>query len=227
MATDSLIPMSRLSRGYMDRRRHAFTLAEMLISVAILVALMGIVFGFVLSAQAAFNNADAGIQLRNIFRTANDKMAWELSHTGHDGGGNAQYIISTGTGVNGSDTIRFSVPVVCDAVTPFLDATGNPAHWGAYLTWGCDSVTCADANGACATVEYKYVQYALSATGVIVRSVLGPMLNVVSSASIADGITNMHFSVAGNQLTFSLSGQRRSLSGAMLTGEVDFIESNY
>ncbi len=206
----------------MGRRRQGFTLVEMLVSIAILVVLTAIIFGFVLSAQAAFNNADAGIQLRNNFRNANEKMAWELSHTGHDGTGAAQYVITAGTGVNGSDIIRFSVPVMCDATSTFLDATSYPAHWGAQLTWGCDSRTtnvvgCTDANGVCSTVEYKYIQYALNASGAIVRSVLSPALNLVASATIADSMTNMHFSVAGTELTFTLSGQKRSMSGAMLT----------
>lgn len=212
MATIRSTLMSRSLRGYTGKRRRGFTLAELLVSVGILVALTAVVFGFVVAAQASFNNADAGIQLRNIFRNANEKMAWELSHTG-----SGQYVITAGGGVNGSDIIRFSVPVACDTTSTFLDAASNPAYWGAYLTWGCDSVACADANGVCSSVEYKYVQYALNASGAIVRSVLSPALNVVASAAVADSITDVRFSVTGTRLTFTLSGQKKSLSGAMLT----------
>jgi len=197
-----------------------FSMAELLVSMAIFVFLTAVIFGLLAGAQMAFNNADASIQLRTIFRNAGQKMSWELSRTGYDGSGNPQFVISAGAGANGSDVIRFSVPVPCDNTSSFLDASGNPVRWGALLTWGCSTVACADPDTACVTVEYKYIQYALNANGAIMRSVLSPTLIVEGvPVPLADNITGLRFSTTtgASGLTFTITGQKKSASGMMMT----------
>jgi hypothetical protein len=183
-----------------------------------MVFLMMVIFGLLAASQSAYNNTDTGIQLRNILRVANQKISWELSHTGRDGAGTPQFTIFFGVGANGSDAILFSVPVACDTTSSFLTTTGTPAHWGAYLKWGCDQVSCADADGNCATVEYKYILYALYADGEVVRSVLGPLQNVVAEQTIASDITDLHFATSGTySLTFTLNARLKSSTGRMVT----------
>lgn len=203
----------------MVRGRRGFSMAELLVSVALLIFLTSVIFGLLAAAQSSFYNADAGIQLRTIFRNAGQKMSWELARTGYDENLNPQFTISTGTGVNGSDVIRFSVPVPCDSTSAFLDASGNPERWGAFLTWGCNTTSCSDPDLDCNTVEYKYIQYALNADGSIVRSVLSPYLGVVGTTVIADDITDLRFATtAGTSgVTFSMTGQKKSASGMMVT----------
>ncbi len=211
--------MPRWSQGSTVNRCHGFAMVELLVAVAITVFLTAVIFGLLAASQGAYQNAEAGIQLRNIFRQASPKMSWELSHTGYDGGGAAQFTISAGAGANGSDTIRFSVPVSCDASLSLLNTSGDPAHWGAYLTWGCDQTSCADSDGNCTTVEYKYIQYALNTNGQIIRSVLNATAtNTVGTQIMAEKITALHFATSGtNALTFSFSGQIKSGVGRMLT----------
>lgn len=219
MGTERSTLTFRSLRGSMVKGRKGFSMAELLVSVAILVFLMTVIFGLLAAAQSAFNNADAGIQLRTVFRNAGQKMSWELARSGYDASAAAQFTISAGAGANGSDVIRFSVPVACDSTSSFLDSSGNPARWGAFLTWGCSTVACSDPDGSCATVEYKYIQYALNANGAIIRSVLSPSLGVVGTpVIIADNITDLHFSTTGGTsgLTFTITGQKKSASGMMV-----------
>jgi|GEM_PF-894822 len=218
MGTMRSTPLSRcLHRSTADDRR-GFTLIETMVAVGILVFLTMVIFGLLSASQSAYNDADTGIQLRDILREADQKISWELSHTGHDGGGVSQFTIFFGTGANGSDKIRFSVPVACDTTSSFLTTAGSPSHWGAYLTWGCDKVSCADADGNCATVEYKYIQYALNADGTIVRSALGPLMTVVAQQTIASNITDLHFATSGvNSLTFTLNARLKSPTGRTVT----------
>ncbi|MFH0754626.1 MAG: type II secretion system protein [Candidatus Omnitrophota bacterium] len=202
----------------MVRGRCGFTMPELLISMSILIFLMTAVFSVLSTSQTAYNNADAGIQLRTIFRNVGQRMSWELSHTGVDAASGAQFVITPGAGANASDIVRFSVPVACDATTPFLNSSGNPSRWGAYLTWGCETVACADLDGDCGTVEYKYVQYELNSDGEIVRRVLDSSGTTVASQVMARSITGLTFSSnASGGIDFSITGQMRSNSGLMIT----------
>ena len=218
MGTVRLTRRSRWSPRSMAKSSRGFTIPELLIAMSILIFLMTVVFGLLATSQTAYYNADAGIQLRTIFRNVGQKMAWELSHSGYDAVNGAQFVITAGAGANGSDIIRFSVPVACNTTSTFLDTAGNPGRWGAYLTWGCDQLSCSDPDGNCATVEYKYVQYELNSQGQILRKVLDPTLAVVVTQGLADSITNLHFAVNGTAgVTFTMTGQKKSSSGLMVT----------
>ncbi len=227
MATARSIRLLRWSPRSMVKGEAGYTLPELMLALSILIFLMTVVFSLLLASQGAFNTADAGIQLRTILRNVSQKMSWELQHTGHDAVAGAQFTIMPGAGFNGSDVVRFSVPVACDATSNFLDpATSNPAHWGAYLTWGCDQASCADADGDCATVEYRYMQYELSSSGSILRKVLDPSYAVVATQSVADSISDLRFSPSpttgvATGVTFLISGQKTSHSGLVITDGIN------
>jgi hypothetical protein len=193
----------------------------MIVALGIAVFLFAIVYGLLGGAQSSFYNTDTSLELRNDLRIVFQKMEGELQYTGYNKLGVVQFNIMAGTGVNGSDIIRFSIPVVCDAASAFLDSSGVPAHWGAPLTWGCNSYTCMDADGSCLTVEYQYIQYSLNGSKQIVRTVLSPTAATVASQVIANDMTDLHAGLSGTRvLTLTITGQKRSGVGRMITASV-------
>lgn len=188
-------------------------MVELLIATGIFVFLTAAVFGLLSVSNGNFFNTDAAIDLRNSLRLASEKMSAEIRNTGYKSGV-AQFTITAGGGYNGSDTIKFSIPIVCSSSAFLLDASGNPAYWGAPLTWGCTSYTCMDANNSCTVLEYKYVKYSLNSSNKLQRDVLDAGSSVVSgsSSTIGDNITGMQISLSadGNQITMTLTGQKTS-----------------
>jgi len=193
-------------------------MVELLVVVAIFSLVTAGIFNLLVGAQSTFFNTDAGIDLRNSLRLASEKMSLEMRNTGYQGGV-AQFTILDNQGTNGSDILRFAVPVICNSAGILLDASGNPAYWGAPLTWGCDASSCMDADNNCATVEYKYVKYALNAANQLERSVLDANLLTVANSTtvIGQDIIDLQASAAGNEITFTLSGQKMSVLRRILT----------
>ena len=191
--------------------------------MGLLVFVMAAVFGLLGQAQSSFYTADTGIDLRNSLRLASEKIALELRNTGYQSNV-AQFTITDGAGSNSSDSIRFSVPILCSASSTLLDSVnGNPSYWGAPLTWGCNSYTCMDANGDCSTLEYKYVQYAINSSSQLERKVLSTGLTTVNGSTTIAGndITNFQVSVDQSPgtrvITFVLTGQKKSPTGRIVT----------
>ena len=206
--------------------RRGMTLAEVLLSVCIMLMLLTAVYTLMGDARTAYYTAQTGSDLRTSLRQSMQKMEMELRNTGYDGCGQAMFTIASGTGVNGTDTIRFSIPVICSTGATLLDCNGaqancdasnhctapnhfiSPGHWGAPLTWGCNSSTCMDADNNCATVEYQFVQYALNNSGQLMRNVLSPALAVVATQTLGQNITAVRFALSGGStslLTLSLT----------------------
>jgi hypothetical protein len=181
----------------------------------------GVLYGLLARAQFAFQDSEATIKLRNELRLLTQKIDMELRQSGYDSTGTPQFSIQYGAGINGSDILQFSVPVICQTNATLLDASGNPAYWGATIKWGCTTPDCADANNSCASVEYKYIQYALNGSGQVIRSVLNPLLNTVSTQALAEDITGFQVSVAETRMmTLDISGQRMSTTRRVITASV-------
>ncbi len=197
-------------KRFFDRR--GLGLAELVVSLGILVFMSAVVYGLIGNSQMAFSDMSMGTQLRDGLRQALQKVELELRNTGYSGGA-AQFTISAGAGAFGSDTIRFSVPITCSTATTFLNASGDPANWGAGLTWGCNSSTCMDANNSCTVIEYKYINYALNSSGQLVRSVLGAGFSTVASAVIGRDMSGMTISYAAATRTFTVTMTAQKLSG--------------
>jgi hypothetical protein len=223
------------------------TLAELLLSVGIMSFLIMVIYALMGNARVVYFDVSITTQIRNDLRQAARRMEIEMRNTGYDSCGLAQFTVSAGAGVNATDTVRFSIPVTCSTTATLLDCSGtaadcaaadrctspkhfiSPGHWGAPLTWGCNSSSCMDADNSCATVEYKYVQYALNNNSQLVRTVLSPALNVVGSDVIASNITGMTLTVnnASHVITLALTAGKRSVVrktaagiGVMLTESI-------
>lgn len=195
------------------RGRSGLVLVEIVITMAILAFMITVVYGLMGNARTIFFDMSMGTQLRDGLRQAVSRMELELRNTGYDSAHNAQFLVSAGAGASGTDTIRFSVPILCSTTATLLNASGDPANWGAGLTWGCGGSACMDANNSCAVLEYKYIKYAVNSSGQLVRSVLGPDLATVGSAVIGRDISGLSITFNNATRTLSLVVKARKLSG--------------
>lgn len=205
-------------------------MAELLVVLGISSFMLVGIFGALLTGQATWFSADASIELREGVRSAAQKIARELRESGFDAAAVYQITIGDGTGTNGTDTLRFSMPVLCNSATSVLNASGDIAYWGAPLTWGCTSSTCMDADDVCNTVEYKYVQYEINSSSQLIRKVLNPALTVVRQEVISSNIIDMQVTKSADQnvVTIQLTAQKQSGMHRMinLTKSVDVFLRN-
>ncbi|MBF0532943.1 MAG: prepilin-type N-terminal cleavage/methylation domain-containing protein [Candidatus Omnitrophica bacterium] len=139
-----------------------WSLFEMMVTLAIFTVLVAGVLGALAAGRSSWAKTDANIRVRENLRMAVNKMAAELRQCGADGSNVVQATINTGTGIGGSDIIRFSIPILCQTGMNVMDANGNVAAWGAPLTWGCLSSTCMDADNNCNTRDYQFIEYRLA-----------------------------------------------------------------
>ena len=201
-----------------------FSLVEVLVVMSLL--LMVVTGGFVIlsSGRSAWFTTDARVELQQNLRQTMDKMTRELNQSGFDKDGTAQYAIGDGTGDHGTDTIKFSIPVICHSTDNILDINSDIAHWGAPLTWGCTSSQCMDEDDVCATVEYKFIQYSIDSSNRLVREVLNPGNGVVRSDLLAQGITDLQITKSpdGSQLELIITGQQSSALKRVLTSSTIF-----
>jgi hypothetical protein len=205
-------------------------------------------YGMLGGARNTFFDMAASSELRDNLRVSLQKIEMELRNSGrgyavesYDDTGcksadkataEAAFSAASAAAVTekftitsgGSDSIRFSVPVLCSDHDPLLDACGNPAHWGAGLTWGCNSSACMDADNTCATginpfVDYKFIEYAVNAgTRQLERSVFDSSSVFVTTEVIGRNITGMVISAdATMNITVTLTAQRVSGTSRMVT----------
>ncbi|MBF0387502.1 MAG: hypothetical protein HQL20_06565 [Candidatus Omnitrophica bacterium] len=202
--------------------RRGLVLAELMITMGIMVFFISVVYGLLGGTRAVFFDMSQGTELRDNLRQTMQKIELELRNTGFDGNGVAQFVISSGAGVNGTDIIRFSIPVTCNAALPLINAAGNPAYWGAILTWGCITQACMDADNSCAIQEYKYIRYAVDSTGQLVRSVLNAEQVPVATAVIGKNVSSLTFtySAGTRTLTVALTSNKSSSSRRLVTETV-------
>lgn len=114
---------------------NGFTLIEAVIVMGLFSVLMGGASLVLFSGRSVWTTIDTQIQLQENLRNAVERVSKELKETGSDANGVMQLIINGGTGVNGSDIIRLSIPVcVCSNIV--IDANGDVDNWGAPLIWG-------------------------------------------------------------------------------------------
>jgi len=197
----------------MDMRgSRGFTLPEVLIAVAILAATVGITAQIFLSGQNTWFTSDAKIRMQENLRKTLYRVAAELRQSK-----STQQNIFNGTGPNSSDSIRFSIPVVCQSGGAYLDTSGNVANWGAPLKWGCSSYTCMDADASCSTVEYKYIEYRINSSKRLIREVLDENLVVKQTDTMADDITDLQISISGNVVTLTATATVTAANKRTLT----------
>lgn len=195
------------------------TLVESMFTLAIFLLVVGGVYGVLAVGKATWFEMDTSIDLQQNLRSALQKVTRELSESGFDKNGVWQVDIADGTGTNGTDILRFSIPVICHNGDNVIDSNGDVAHWGAPLTWGCTSYSCMDSDNDCATVDYKYVEYSVDADNQLVRKVLNSALVTVRQDLIVQYISNFQLSksVDSNVVTIQLTSQKQSLMGRTMT----------
>ncbi len=214
--------MNRILLGRLKKRslrRGGFTLIEMFAVVTILSAMIGAVYLMMATGQTAWFNTDAQIELQSNLRRSFEKISRELQESGSDKNGTMQVTLFDGTGVNGTDIIRFSMPILCQAGVSIIDSNGDVANWGAPLTWGCTVSTCMDADNDCSTREYRYIEYLVDNSNQLIRRILDNGGVQVRQDIMALNITNLQASLSADQnlVTVILTGQTQSVLKRTLT----------
>ena len=191
-----------------------FSIAELMIVIFILAIIISGSFMVMASGQAAWFLTDVNIQLEENLRMAFNKLIRELAETT-----GTQLTLANNTGVNSSDILKFSVPVVCQNNVTVMDANGNVAYWRAPLTWGCTSSACMDADNDCNTIDYKFLEYQLDNSSQLVRRVLNNVNGLVREDVVARNITNFQATLDASQkaVTLVVTAQATSVTNRAVT----------
>ncbi len=164
------------------------------------------------AGQASWFTTDADMRVRNNLRKALQRVSMELRQSRAD-----KTFVFDGTGTGGSDIIRFSIPIICEADGTFIDASGNVPNWGGPVQWGCDSLSCMDEDQDCTALEYKYIEYLLNGDQELRREVLDEGLNLKQSDLIAQNITDFQASISGSVVTLTAASQHRADNNRVMT----------
>lgn len=198
---------------------NGFSLVEMMTVITltlILFAAGGRIFS---SGVSTWDSADSHVKMQENLRQTLDRLASEirLSNTA-PGEGSLQII--DGAGLDSSDAIKFSIPVICASDANLME-NDAVAHWGAPLTWGCKQSSCMDANNSCSTIEYKYVYYVLNADGRLERRVLDGTSVPVSVEDMGVDLVDLQFSVNsdGRVVTINATVEQQTQKGRVLTAQ--------
>ena len=196
----------------MIKNSRGFTMVELMIAIGILSIIFIASFTALQVGIMVWSKSDTNVILDENLQMALDKVKGELRRTGFDSAGAFQLTLTDNTGVNGSDIIQFSIPVVCQSNGSLIDASGNIANWRAPLTWGCTSSSCMDADNSCATVDYRYIQYVLINGNFLVRRVLNAAQALVREDRIASNISNFQITISADRrsVTVLLTASRIS-----------------
>jgi prepilin-type N-terminal cleavage/methylation domain-containing protein len=207
----------------MTANKKGFSFVEILVTVTIVSLMFAGGYAALSSGESSWFTAEAGIQVQEGLRKSLDQMTAELRQSKY-----SQVTLGNNTGVNSTDTITFSLPVICHTGDNLLDVSGDVAHWGATLQWGCRDAACMDSNNTCASIEYKYIRYSLTAGNLLIREVLDPTNVVKRTDTIARNITDFQASIANATapISLTLTGRVSSVLNRALTvtvqSNVDF-----
>lgn len=197
----------------------AFSLVELLVSVAIFTALIAAIYGILNTGRTTWYTTDSINQLQENLRQTVLRVSQELRESGSDKNGVMQIMIGNNTGVNGSDTVKFSMPIICHNGDSVIDVNGDVTNWGAHYTWGCQNSSCMDADDSCTVIDYKYVQYEIDANGQLIRKVLNDASSFVKQDIFAQNISDLqaNFSADNNVLTLTVTASRNTDQNRIVT----------
>lgn len=212
------------------RNNNGFSLVELMVAVAIMVAMMGGVYMSMAAGQNSWANTALQISLQENIRLSIEKLSKEMRESGSNSAGAMQVMILDNTGTNGSDVIRFFMPVECEIGTPVLDASTDVANWGAPLTWGCSDSSCMDGDNDCSTVEYSYLEYAINNNNQLERRVRDGANALVRTDVFARNITDMQAVLSGDQnvvtVTVTASGTTNKNRAMTMNDSMDIFLRN-
>jgi len=194
--------------------KKGFSFVEALVVTLILALVIGGGFMIFTTGQATWFATGINIRLQENLRLSLQRISAELRHTRI-----AQQQILDGAGLGGSDVIRFSIPVICEAGGNLLDENGDVAHWGAPFRWGGTDSTDMDADDDCMTVDYKFVEYRLNNNNQLVRRVLdgGSAYVANSEREFANSISDFQIRINGGVITLQISAQETAENNRVLT----------
>ncbi len=195
------------------KNNRGFNIVELMIVTFIIVIVVGGSFSMLQSSQSAWFTAEANMALEESLRQAINKAVAELNESGEDSAGVLQVSINNGGGAGGSDILKFSIPVICEAGESVMDANGDVAFWGAPLTWGCTDSTCMDADNDCGTVDYKSLEYRLLSGNLLVRRVLDEDDAQVREDVVARNISDFQAALSADQKVVTLTFTAETTSG--------------
>jgi|GEM_PF-2222692 len=102
-----------------------------------------------IAGQSAFSYVYVRSDTQENSRRALQRISFELQESGRDSSAVMKVAVLDGVGVNGSDVLRFSVPLCVCGISP-IDSSGNVSRWGAPSDWGragCSTSYPVDVNG--------------------------------------------------------------------------------
>ncbi len=117
------------------RHSRGVTLVELLMTVGILAIVFGTSGMLFSSALAYWKIADARTDLQQKLTWSIQKISLELLESGFDSIGQIQAAVLDNTGSDGTDVLRFAIPLCLCGTSP-IDENGDVSNWGAPLLWG-------------------------------------------------------------------------------------------
>lgn len=194
-----------------------FTLIEIMVVITILSLIIMGVYTVLQIGQRSWFDTEASIQIQQSVRQMLQRITQELQKSGRDKDGILQVTVFDGTGVNNTDIIRFSIPVVCESTASIIDTNGDVAYWRAPLTWGCTDSSCMDADDDCVTIDYKYVEYLINSSNQLIRRVLDNSLSSVREDIFSNSIIDFQIPLTGDMITLQVTAQIQSVTNRTLT----------
>jgi hypothetical protein len=121
----------------MNRRKSnsGFTMVEMLVITALMMVILTAGSMLFMAGQNAFSVTAARGDIQENGRRILQRIFLEVQQSGRDSANNLMVTVLDGAGVNGTDILRFSIPI-CVCGTCVITSAGNVNHWGAPLKWG-------------------------------------------------------------------------------------------
>lgn len=119
----------------MKKSNLGLAMVEILVVTLLMSVILGTGFLLFVAGQNAFSLASIRSELQENSRRTLQRISLEVQQSGRDSGGNLKVSIVDGGGVNGTDLLRFSIPI-CVCGVAAMDSSGNVNRWGAPLKWG-------------------------------------------------------------------------------------------
>ena len=115
--------------------KFGFSLVELFVAMAIFMVVASAGSMLFMAGEAAWGLVDVRSQIQENIRRSLQRISMELQESGDDQDGNMKVFIYDGTGENGTDILRFSIPICPCGVSP-IDENTDVKYWGAPLNWG-------------------------------------------------------------------------------------------
>ncbi len=201
------------------KKRGGFSLVETMMTTSIFLIVAVGTYSALSSGRSTMFETDTSMTLQQNLRYTLEKVTRELQESGFDKNGVWQVALSDAAGVNNSDILRFSIPIICHSGDSVIDSNSDVAYWGAPLTWGCTSSSCMDADDNCNTVDYKTLEYSINSSNQLLRKVLDNNSVAVRQDVVAQNITDFQLTNSADQnvVTLQISAQKKSPTSKTLT----------